>query len=190
MSKKVLGKRLSELMVIRKGLYVVRDSVEKFVAHSNYERDACQIFVRLESLDRMYREFLEVQGEIERTDDSDNLDDHLTERADLEMRYCEAKGFLLSVRMPDPNQTVLNTSMIAPAPHPSSSFHLRLPKIDLPKFNGDFSRWLSFRDTFSSMVHSNDDIPQVAKLQYLLQSLVGEARKPFERFEIWQPSFP
>ncbi|XP_058444228.1 uncharacterized protein LOC131425933 [Malaya genurostris] len=39
------------------------------------------------------------------------------------------------------------------------------------------------------MVHSNTDIPLVAKLQYLLQSLVGEARKPFESVDIEADSY-
>ncbi|XP_053690788.1 uncharacterized protein LOC128739335 [Sabethes cyaneus] len=79
---------------------------------------------------------------------------------------------------------MLNSSVMANSHSATSSFHQRLPKIDLPWFNGDFSRWLSFRDTFVSMVHSNADIPTVAKLQYLMQSLEGEARKPFESVDI------
>nr|XP_029710132.1 uncharacterized protein LOC115256031 [Aedes albopictus] len=54
----------------------------------------------------------------------------------------------------------------------------------MPKFNGDFSRWISFRDTFTSMIRVNGDIPAVAKLQYLLQSLEGSAKKPFESVDI------
>ncbi|XP_065093725.1 uncharacterized protein LOC135714319 [Ochlerotatus camptorhynchus] len=34
------------------------------------------------------------------------------------------------------------------------------------------------------MVHSNADIPTVAKLQYLLQSLEGDAKKPFESIDV------
>ncbi|XP_055590788.1 uncharacterized protein LOC129742868 [Uranotaenia lowii] len=59
----------------------------------------------------------------------------------------------------------------------SSSFHHRLPKIDLPKFSGNELRWISFRDNFISMIHCNVDIPIVNKLQYLLQSLEGEANR-------------
>ncbi|XP_062542023.1 uncharacterized protein LOC134210014 [Armigeres subalbatus] len=142
-------------------------------------RDNCQISVRLEGLDRVYRDFLKVQAEIEKCDDAENLDTHLAERVGFEARYCVAKGFLLSKRAEDHNQSVLNTTPAVPG-----NFHLRLPQIDLPKFAGDFSKWLSFRDTFTSMVHSNADIPIVAKLQYLFQSLEGEARKPFETVDI------
>ncbi|XP_062537650.1 uncharacterized protein LOC134205969 [Armigeres subalbatus] len=178
-----LEKMLAECMVKRKAIFITRAQVEKFVAKFDAAKDTCQIPVRLETLDRIYKEFLEVQSDIECYDKPETLDIHLGERADFETRYCEAKGFLLSKRSTEQNQTLMNSTM-----HPDhqfhAAFHLRLPKIDLPKFNGDFSRWLSFRDTFTSMVHSNADIPTVAKLQYLLQSLEGEARKPFESVDV------
>ncbi|XP_058816930.1 uncharacterized protein LOC131680228 [Topomyia yanbarensis] len=176
-------KKLSEYVIQRKGIFVVQKAVEKFAEDFDCDRDACQIPIRPDSLDRIYKEFLEVQGQIELYDKPEMLDSHLEERMDFETRYCRVKGFLLSNRAADPNQTMLNSTMAAPA-HVSSSFHLRLPKIDLPKFNGDFSRWLAFRDTYTSMIHNNTDIPTVAKLQYLLQSLEEETRTPFESVDV------
>lgn len=162
-SDKKSEKKVVDLIVSRKGLLVLRDSVENFVHQYDDERDSCQLPVRLECLDRTYNNFMEIQSEIERLDIPEMLEDHLIERSDFEARYCAAKGFMLSKRTVDPNQT-MNTSLMNSHHLPSTSFHLRLPKIDLPKFDGDFSRWLSFRDTYSSMVHSNADIPTVAKL--------------------------
>ncbi|XP_058839510.1 uncharacterized protein LOC131694986 [Topomyia yanbarensis] len=183
MPDKKSDKKVLELTVRRKGLFILRDSVRKFIQSYDEERDACQIPVRIESLDSVYKEFMEVQTELERLDDYENLEFNLIERADFETRYCEAKGFLLAKRI-DPNQTILNASINANHQPSASTFHLRLPKIDLPKFDGNFTRWLSFKDTFFSMVHSNADIPTVAKLQYLLQSLEADARKPFESVDI------
>ncbi|XP_062704693.1 uncharacterized protein LOC115265150 [Aedes albopictus] len=172
-------KILTDKLVQRQSLTAIRDAVEKFVRDFEAVRDRCQVQVRIETLDRVNVAFSDVQDTIERLD-PENLEAHLTERVDFEHRYCAAKGYLLSKRPTDAAPAQLNSSFVAqPAP-----FHLRLPQIDLPRFNGDFSRWLSFRDTFSSMVHSNADIPTVAKLQYLLQSLEGEAKKPFESVEI------
>lgn len=174
---KVLAERLAK----RKGILALRDNIEKFVVKFNEEDDVCQVPVRLESLDQLKVEFLDVQNTIEKLDDVGNLDANIDLRVDFEQRYCDVKGFLLSKRAVDLNQT-LNTSMGSHAQSPS--FHLRLPKIDLPQFNGDYSRWLSFRDTFVSMIHANPDIPTVAKLQYLLQSLGPKAKKPYESVEI------
>ena len=53
----------------------------------------------------------------------------------------------------------------------------RLPPIDLPKFDGTLDDWLSFRDSFTSLVLSNGNISPVEKLQYLETSLVDSDLK-------------
>lgn len=52
--------------------------------------------------------------------------------------------------------------------------HARLPRIDIPKFNGTPSDWLSFKDLFSSLILANPTLSSVEKLQYLKTSLVGQ----------------
>lgn len=61
---------------------------------------------------------------------------------------------------------------------------LRLPTIELPKFDGSWEKWLPFRDTFSSMVHSNNSLPEIDKLHYLRWALVGDAYKLVESLEV------
>lgn len=53
--------------------------------------------------------------------------------------------------------------------------HARLPRIDIPKFNGTPADWLSFKDLFSSLIVANPTLTSVEKLQYLKTSLVGSA---------------
>ncbi|XP_018316899.1 uncharacterized protein, partial [Mycetomoellerius zeteki] len=53
--------------------------------------------------------------------------------------------------------------------------HARLPRIDIPKFNGSPSEWLSFKDLFNSLIIANPTLTSVEKLQYLKTSLVGSA---------------
>lgn len=58
----------------------------------------------------------------------------------------------------------------------TTCFHqARLPRIDLPKFNGNPSEWLSYKDLFNSLVLSNPTLTEVGRLQYLKTSLVGSA---------------
>ena len=54
------------------------------------------------------------------------------------------------------------------------------PKIELPTFDGDSTKWLSFRDRFVAMIDASAELPQIAKLQCLLSSLKGDAAVPFE----------
>ncbi|XP_055585294.1 uncharacterized protein LOC129738137 [Uranotaenia lowii] len=177
-------KKLAADLLTRRRACAERDVVEKFVADFTYERDCCQVAVRLEALNKCNELFLNVQNDIEMGDSEERFETHLEFRADFEDRFCRAKGFLLS-KLESREHPLSSTIIHASASHSmSSSFHHRLPKIDLPKFSGDESRWISFRDNFLSMIHCNEDIPIVNKLQYLLQSLEGEAKKPFESVDI------
>ncbi|XP_066583481.1 uncharacterized protein [Prorops nasuta] len=52
---------------------------------------------------------------------------------------------------------------------------LKLPKLDLPKFSGDYSEWSTSYDSFKSMIHENSTLPGVQKFHYLKACLQGEA---------------
>ncbi|XP_058816226.1 uncharacterized protein LOC131679507 [Topomyia yanbarensis] len=177
-------KIIIEKVIQRKGCYVTCELVEKFIKEYREERDRVQISVRIDVLDRAYQEFLEAQVEIEKNERPETLDARFMKRTDFEERYCLAKGFLLSKCPLEAHESILNSSVNPSSIPTAAGFHLRLPKIDLPKFDGDFSRWMAFRDSFQSMIHVNAEIPAVAKLQYLLQSLEGEVKKPFESTDI------
>ena len=49
-----------------------------------------------------------------------------------------------------------------------------LPKISLPKFNGEFSEWENFWGLFSNLIHKCTDLGNVIKYHYLLESLPDE----------------
>jgi hypothetical protein len=55
--------------------------------------------------------------------------------------------------------------------------HIKLPRLDPPKFDGDLNEWLSFKDLFTSAVHNNKTLSNVHKLDYLKTSLTGDAKK-------------
>lgn len=50
-----------------------------------------------------------------------------------------------------------------------------LPRIDLLKFSGDYNKWKSFHDLFSSLVERNVELNNVKKMHYLKTCLIGEA---------------
>ncbi|XP_055605116.1 uncharacterized protein LOC129753327 [Uranotaenia lowii] len=182
-------KKLTADLLTRRRACAERDVVEKFITDYTYERDCCQVSVRLEALNKCNELFLNVQNDIEMGDIEERFEAHLEFRADFEDRFCRAKGFLLS-KLESREHLLSSTIMHASTSYSmSSSFHHRLPKIDLPKFSGDESRWISFRDNFISMIHCNEDIPIVNKLQYLLQSLEGEAKKPFESVDVQDDNY-
>lgn len=56
-----------------------------------------------------------------------------------------------------------------------NSYELKLPKIDIPTFNGDYNEWMSFNNLFTTIVHNSTALEPIHKLQYLRNSLRGEA---------------
>ena len=50
-----------------------------------------------------------------------------------------------------------------------------LPQLSIPKFSGDLTQWLSFRDMFVSTIDKNAKLSSVKKLQYLRTVVTGEA---------------
>ncbi|XP_011859121.1 PREDICTED: uncharacterized protein LOC105556636 [Vollenhovia emeryi] len=49
----------------------------------------------------------------------------------------------------------------------------RLPDITLPKFTGEYAAWPTFRDLFTSLIISNDQLTNVERLHYLRSSVEG-----------------
>lgn len=57
----------------------------------------------------------------------------------------------------------------------SSGAKAKLPKLQLPHFKGEVTRWSSFWDSFESSVHNNIEISEIDKFNYLKSLLEGEA---------------
>lgn len=53
--------------------------------------------------------------------------------------------------------------------------YVRLPKIQIPTFDGDLLQWRSFRDKFCSLIHDNTKLSPIQKLHYLLSATSGHA---------------
>lgn len=85
----------------------------------------------------------------------------------------------------------LNTACLKLNPRPSSSgednksmhgdnvkYHssdVKLPRIAIPTFSGNYTEWQSFYDLFTSLIHNNNHLDDVQKLHYLKSSLSGDA---------------
>ena len=61
---------------------------------------------------------------------------------------------------------------------------VKLPKLELPTFNGEITKFFSFWDSFDSMVGTNEDLSSIDKFNYLQRSLRGEAQTALEGLPI------
>lgn len=53
----------------------------------------------------------------------------------------------------------------------------KLERLRVPKFTGNYEDWLSFKNTFKAMVHSQTQYPDIEKFQYLQSALEEGAAK-------------
>ena len=44
---------------------------------------------------------------------------------------------------------------------------IRLPKLELKRFNGELTNWMAFWDSFEAAIHHNDELSSVDKFNYL-----------------------
>lgn len=56
----------------------------------------------------------------------------------------------------------------------SFHLHVNLPKMEIPKFDGDIRKWRTFHDMFSKLVHEKQQISEIEKFTYLRTYLEGE----------------
>ncbi|XP_051166513.1 uncharacterized protein LOC127284859 [Leptopilina boulardi] len=59
--------------------------------------------------------------------------------------------------------------------HRPTAPSVHLPRITIPKFSGEYSEWLAFRDLFTSLVIKNESLSDAERLHYLKVSLADEA---------------
>ncbi|XP_040172611.1 uncharacterized protein LOC120905675 [Anopheles arabiensis] len=136
----------------------------------------------MESLEQHRQDFFAAVAKLEEYDDtSEAIQACITDRIDMEERCRRLKSFLRENQRKEANS--LNDSLLANSTlafgRPNTS-NIRFPKIELPTFDGDSTKWLSFRDRFVAMIDASVELPPIAKLQYLLSSLKGDAAVPFE----------
>jgi len=65
-----------------------------------------------------------------------------------------------------------------------SHMRVKLPKLHLRSFSGDLTQWTSFWDSFQSAVHSNDELSEIEKFNYLNSLLERSAKEAISGFTL------
>ena len=66
---------------------------------------------------------------------------------------------------------------------------VRLPKLDLPQFDGKYAEWTSFWDQFNASVDVEPSLANSQKLNYLKRALRGEATKVISELSITDDNY-
>ena len=65
----------------------------------------------------------------------------------------------------------------------------KLPKLEVPKFNGKLREWQEFWDSYSSAIHQNDSLEEVDKFTYLRSFLTGQAKSAIAGFALTSANY-
>ncbi|XP_076280097.1 uncharacterized protein LOC143208966 [Lasioglossum baleicum] len=82
-----------------------------------------------------------------------------------------------------------SSSVLDPSPPVSGTVPVKLPKVELPTFDGDLAKWKSFESRFSSAILKNSRLTDVSRLEYLLSALKGEALAAVENLDVIDANF-
>ncbi|XP_048477852.1 uncharacterized protein LOC105387623 [Plutella xylostella] len=132
-----------------------------------------EVRVRLEDMNSVLIQFEEIQDSIEESEQYSQ--EHEEERATFENRYYQTKALMESFLGGGGGGGT--TTQPATTQHECTAQRkpqVKLPQLELPRFDGDVRQWPAFKNIFYASVDSAD-LPTVNKLQYLKSALTGEA---------------
>ena len=155
--------------------------MEKFVDSYMVEQKPEQLEVRLKLICENWEKYTQAQDELEELGyDSYNQQ----QREEMEERYCHLTGFIQS-KLKELEVTLTPESNVNVEP----SVKVKLPQLSIPKFSGQLQDWVTFKDTFLSLVGSNPTIPNIQKFHYLLAAINGDARKVIQHIPASEQGF-
>uniref|UniRef100_A0A2A4JL65 Uncharacterized protein n=1 Tax=Heliothis virescens TaxID=7102 RepID=A0A2A4JL65_HELVI len=132
-----------------------------------------EISLRVDKFEELLSDFNVIQSNIELL--SSNDDEQITERDFVESQFFSllsmAKELIECASLE--KKSLHDESISNQCSHSINS--IKLPTINLPRFDGNYLKWLEFRDTFDSLVNKNDSIPLINKYHYLRSSLENSA---------------
>ncbi|XP_062713649.1 uncharacterized protein LOC134290510 [Aedes albopictus] len=163
-------------------------------------RDRGSVPARLKKLDEVYDSFCDVRADIEILLEECDTDDEEMKKVPAAVR--EQAMAARAKQRSEQSSKVLKTfiqqyfrlkqtleafmhgpgssSQLAPAPtnNPptaASPMRVKLPELKIPTFRGSLMEWVTFRDTFKTLIVDNPHLTDFDMFTYLRTSLAGEA---------------
>ncbi|KAJ3659063.1 hypothetical protein Zmor_010772 [Zophobas morio] len=145
---------------------------------------------RYQRVEEVVQDFLKYHGSVISFLSSSNEPDFESEdavRKEFDRLYCETGGAYNELF---PASSPLNTPTPSNHSQTTRQNNIRLPKISLRNFDGDFVQWYPFIQKFNTAIHNNKSLPPVDKFQYLLSCLSGEALNLIKSLTLSGDNYP
>ena len=163
-----LMKRIDEL------LQQAQDATDNLTAVQQL-RGCYERFVdKIALLSRLDQQLLSLLPDDERSEEQDSC---LCLMEELQDKLAEVK------------YVVQRPTVSSPAAVTGSATRVKLPKLDLPLFDGKYAEWTSFWDQFNASVDAEPSLVDSQKLNYLKRALRGEAAKVISELSITDDNY-
>lgn len=145
--------------------------------------------------DDNHREILLLLEQEQKEDADETITMYSDSYADMEDKVFDHLGILhqhlidLSAQSATENSPPPLLNVVNNVQHAGTISDIRLPKIQIPTFSGDYNSWRSFYDLFVFSVHNNAKLSRVQKLHYLKTSLSGEASQLIQHLQLCNENY-
>lgn len=148
--------------------------LENWMATHAHEASQSDIDVRLSQLKKYEKRFDEIQNQLEDSEDVE-FDEEQEERINFDDRISILESSMMEYKNQfDTSHTMNDTQGNISLDLVTSD----LPKIELPKFSGEYLEYPQFIDTFNALVHNvkSKGMTDIRRFGLLKSSLTGKAR--------------
>lgn len=161
------------------------ERISDFASAFTTDSDISAIKARYKVALNSFEEFNEIQASIESNVTSTELDAEGKERVNFENIYYETVGKIESIlEIYESKKPIATATSANEIESVVNQRKIKLPTVKLPEFSGCFAEWLSFRDTFKTIIHENGNLTEIEKLYYLRSTLKDEALRAIESLTV------
>ena len=150
---------------LQKNLSAVRDKIKEL---SDGPEDVCRLKQHEEQLADYKKELAHLQTQLLSLDISD--------KDELVVEHSVLQDVLLNCSLKI-KKLLLGTSTSSPSSDSSNNKGVKLPKLDVPTFDGNILNWKCFWEQFCISVHDRSNLSEAEKLVYLHHALKDGSAK-------------
>ena len=157
----------------------ITDDIEHYFGVTKEQRHERERQIELERQAEEKKQKFELQKyemEIERRKQDQQYElERLHIESDVQKEKCKTESTIATLEREKKNIIKMQT--------------VRLPKLELKRFNGQLLRWQAFWDTFEATIHKNDSLHKIDKFNYLRSQLEGDALKSIAGLELTHANY-
>lgn len=170
-----MADRIKLLIQKRTSLKAQITSLTNLVEREQYDKTALKL--RMKRVTELYHAYEEFNDELMLLDSNDH---HNDEFVTVQGKFYALAGKIEKIINPSIASVNADASGNSTPSHMSAMTgctkrRVKLPAASLPKFDGRYENWLSFKNSFLAMIDTQTDLSDVEKLQYLKSALTGNA---------------